>query len=171
MTVDQSVINYAVYEDANEYLGIAEITLPDISFLSQTISGSGIAGNVEAVLVGMTEAMTMTASFRNLTSDTVRLAEPRRHNLTLRVATQADDTVAAKVGIIATKHVMVATPKSLKGGTLKVATPNDASTDYAVSYWAAWQDGKKVLEIDPLNFICIINGVDYLASVKKALGK
>lgn len=32
-------------------------------------------------------------------------------------------------------------------------------------------DGSKVTEIDPLNFICIINGKDYLKDVRKALGK
>ena len=30
---------------------------------------------------------------------------------------------------------------------------------------------KKVRELDPLNFICYINGVDYLAGVRAALGK
>ena len=32
-------------------------------------------------------------------------------------------------------------------------------------------DGEKVLEIDILNFICFVNGVDYLEPVRKALGK
>ena len=32
-------------------------------------------------------------------------------------------------------------------------------------------NGKKVRELDPLNFICYINGVDYLAGVRAALGK
>ena len=32
-------------------------------------------------------------------------------------------------------------------------------------------DGAKVREIDPLNFIREVNGVDYLADVRKAIGK
>lgn len=32
-------------------------------------------------------------------------------------------------------------------------------------------DGKKKLEIDPLNYIYYVNGKDYLADVRKALGK
>ena len=31
-------------------------------------------------------------------------------------------------------------------------------------------DGKKVREVDQLNFICYVNGTDYLADVRKALG-
>lgn len=39
------------------------------------------------------------------------------------------------------------------------------------SYYATYIDGKKKLEIDPLNYIYYVNGKDYLADVRKALGK
>lgn len=48
---------------------------------------------------------------------------------------------------------------------------NRFATEFAVRYWATYIDGKKVREIDPLNFICLIDGTDYLADVRKALGK
>lgn len=31
--------------------------------------------------------------------------------------------------------------------------------------------GKTRTEIDKFNYVCVINGVDYLASVREALGK
>jgi phage tail tube protein FII len=34
-----------------------------------------------------------------------------------------------------------------------------------------YKAGKKVIEIDPINFICFVNGKDYLADVRTALGK
>ena len=40
----------------------------------------------------------------------------------------------------------------------------------SVRYWATYIDGKKVREVDQLNFICYVNGTDYLADVRKALG-
>ncbi len=40
-----------------------------------------------------------------------------------------------------------------------------------MTYYATYIDGKKVLEIDILNFIYYVNGVDYLEDVRKALGK
>lgn len=48
MAIDQSVINFAVYEDSVEYLGMSKVTLPDVTFLTQSISGAGVGGNVEA---------------------------------------------------------------------------------------------------------------------------
>lgn len=45
--MDQSVVNFAVYEDSIEYDGMAQVTLPDVTMLTQTVSGSGIGGNIE----------------------------------------------------------------------------------------------------------------------------
>mgnify|MGYP000016317945 CR=1 FL=1 len=44
MAIDQSIINFAVYEDSIEYAGMAKATLPDVTFLTQSISGAGIGG-------------------------------------------------------------------------------------------------------------------------------
>lgn len=169
--MDQSVINFAVYEDGTEFVGMAKVTLPDLTSLTQSISGAGIAGNVESVLLGHYEAMTLGLSFRNTTKQAIRLAEPRRHNIDLRIAQQDENTVKGAVEVRNVKHVFAVIPKSTKGGTVAPASPTDGSGEYAIRYWANYIDGKKVLEIDPLNFICFINGVDYLAPVRKALGK
>lgn len=169
--MDQSVINFAVYEDSTEFVGLAKVTLPDVTALTQSISGAGIAGNIESVLLGHYEAMTLGLSFRNTTKQVIRLAEPRRHNIDLRIAQQDENTVKGAVEVRNVKHVFTVIPKSTKGGTVAPASPTDGSGEYAVRYWANYIDGKKVLEIDPLNFICYINGVDYLADVRKALGK
>lgn len=169
--MDQANVNFALYEDNREFLGIASVTLPDITWLNSSISGAGIAGNVEAVIVGHLDAMTMTLNMRTATPDAIRLTEPRRHNIDLRVAQQDEDTVAGEIQIRKVKHVMVVVPKSFKGGSVAPASPADASGEYAVRYWAMFIDGEKVTEIDPLNYICRINGTDYLADVRAALGK
>ena len=59
MAIDQSIINFAVYEDSIEYAGMAKATLPDVTFLTQSISGAGIGGNIDAVILGHLEAMTL----------------------------------------------------------------------------------------------------------------
>ena len=169
--MDQSTINFAVYEDSTEFLGMSKVTLPDVTMLTQSINGAGLAGNIESVLLGHFEAMTLGLAFRNTTKQVVRLTEPRRHNIDLRIAQQDEDTVKGQVVVRKVKHVLVVIPKSTKGGTVAPASPTDGSGEYAVRYWATYIDGKKVQEIDQMNFICYINGVDYLEPVRKALGK
>ena len=68
--MDQSIINFKVYEDSVEYVGMAQATLPDLTALTQSISGAGIAGNVEAVILGHFDAMTLGLNFRTVTAAT-----------------------------------------------------------------------------------------------------
>ncbi|MGM9598691.1 MAG: phage major tail tube protein [Faecousia sp.] len=169
--LDQATIGLALYENGSEYFGIADVTLPDISYMTQVIQGAGIGGKIEAVMQGMTDTMSMTIKFRNASEHSIRLSEPRRHNIDLRIAQQYEDNVAGKTGARSLKHILVVIPKSDKGGNIAPASPSDGSGEYAVRYWATYIDGQLVREIDPFNYICNINGYDYLEDVRKALGK
>lgn len=169
--MDQNIINFAVYEDSTEYIGIAQATLPDLTALTQTISGAGIAGNVEAVVLGHFDAMTLTLNFRTINPHSVKLSAPRRHNIDLRVAQQVENTTKGVIEVQKAKHIMVVLPKTDKGGTVAPASQSNGSGEYAVHYWATYIDGKLYREVDPLNFKCVIDGVDYLADVRAALGK
>ena len=169
--MDQNIINFAVYEDGREYVGVAKATLPDLVALTQTISGAGIAGNIESVVIGHFEAMSLTLNFRTMTKESTRLSEPRRHNIDLRVAQQSENTAKGIIEVGKIKHIFVVVPKSDKGGNVAPASQSDGSGEYAVRYWATYIDGEKVREIDPINFKCEIDGVDYLAPVRSALGK
>ena len=169
--IDELVINFVVYEDATEYLGMAEATLPDIEFLTEEINGEGIGGNVEEIIIGHLSAMTTTLNFRTVCKSAVRLLEPRVHKLDLRVAQQQMNNRTSETEVSSLKHIMKVKPKKTALGKVAAASTADVSGEYAVSYYALYIDGKKNTEIDPLNFICIINGYDYLAKVRKALGK
>ncbi len=169
--IDQATVNFSVFENLNEYLGIASVTLPSLSWLTQQMSGSGLGGNIEAVLCGMVDAMTLTMNFRQFNDQALSLCSPEMHNITLRVAQQQESPIKGAVQIQGVKHTLRVMPKSLSGGNIAPASTADPSGEYAVRYWKAVVDNKVWIEIDPINFICIIDGVDYLAEVRKALGK
>ncbi|MBU5438290.1 phage major tail tube protein [Tissierella sp. MSJ-40] len=169
--INESIINFAVYENSTEYYGMAEVTLPEISSLTEEVKGAGISGTFESVILGHLEAMTLTLNFRTLVKDAVALLEPRDHQIDLRVAQQGKDTVSGQTTVTSVKHVMVVKPKKLNPGKVAPASPAEASMEFSATYWATFIDGKKTLEIDILNFIYFVNGKDYLADVRKALGK
>lgn len=164
-------ISYIVYEDAIEKLGVTEATLPDLEYMSETLSGAGIGGEIEEVLIGMMSAMTTTLNFRNVCPAAVSLAEPRTHKIDLRVAQQVTDSKTGDTKVVSVKHILKLKPKKTSMGKVATASAGELSGDYATSYFKTTYNGKTVTEIDPLNFICIINGTDYLAEVRKALGK
>lgn len=164
-------INFEVYEDGNNYCGTTQATLPNIAFIVQQINGAGLAGNVDVPILGMMEAMELGLNFRSPTDAAKSLAAPRAHHIDLRVAAQYWDSVAAEYGIEADKYVMTVRPKAMNPGNLQPATPADTANTFSVMYYAGYKDGQKIWEIDPVNYICIVDGVDYLADVRKALGK
>jgi P2 family phage contractile tail tube protein len=167
----ESNVVFEAYEDGNNFLGLTQATLPNITFLTQQINGAGIAGNVDAVVQGMMEAMELTLNFRSPTEAAVALATPQTHHIDLRVAAQFWDTVDAQIGIEADKYVFVVRPKSMNPGNIQPATAADTSSTYSVYTYMGYKDGEKIWEIDPMNYICTIKGVDYFADVRKALGK
>lgn len=169
--ISETTINAAVYEGATEYLGIAEVNLPDLAQLTTEVSGAGIAGKINSPIIGHIEPMSMTLNFRSVTEEAYKLSTPESHSLDLRVAQQERDSGTGKSGIQKIKYSIIATPVKLGMGKIAPASTSDASGEYSVTYLAVYIDGKKVTEVDPMNYIYIINGKDYLADVRKALGK
>lgn len=168
---DAANINFAVYEDAKEYIGMASATMPDLGYITQSHSASGIAGNIEDVILGHIEAMTLGLNFKTISDNAVSMAAPRYHNIDMRVAQQEEDPVSGKIVVNAVKHVMRVIPKKISGGTVAPASAGDVSGEYAVRYWKMTVNGEVRVEVDPLNFVCNIDGTDYLEPVRKALGK
>lgn len=167
----ETIINYSCYEDGKEYLGQVDATLPEIAALTQEISGAGIAGNIESVIIGHYAAMSMSINFRTVTHLALRLMEPRLHKLSLMAAQQESDAATGELVVKKVKHVVRARPKKFSPGKLAAASAADASGEFAVSYYALYIDGAQKMEIDPINFICKAGGKDYMEEVRKALGK
>ena len=110
-------------------------------------------------------------NFRSVTKAAIRLLEPRNHQIDLRASQQVWDSGAGRFKQSHVKHVLMVTPTKYSPGKLAPASPAESSGEYAVTYFATYIDGVKIMEIDILNFIFFVNGVDYLEDVRKALGK
>lgn len=171
MKQPESYVNFEVYEDAKMFCGVTQATLPDLEYITQTVSGAGIGGNVETILPGMMNAMTATLNFRTVTDNAINLTKPYLHNIDLRIAEQLGDTVKGTKSIICDKYVMSVMPKKTSLGSVKPASTGDASGEYSVQVFKGYRDGKLVFDIEPYNYKCQIGNVDYLASVRKALGR
>ncbi len=167
----EAYIDFEVYEDSVNLVGVAKVTPPDIEFLTASITGAGITGTIEAVLIGMVNTMTTTLNFRSVTDAATKLMSPKKHQLDLRVAEQYWDTVGVEKEVWADKYVLVVVPKKTSIGEIAPASAANVSGEYTTYYYAGYKDGEKLWEIDPFNQVCVVDGVDYLADVRKALGK
>ncbi|MRN51991.1 phage major tail tube protein [Paenibacillus monticola] len=166
----ERVIDYSVFLNGTEYLGTATATLPEITYLSETIKGGGISGEIEAPAPGQTGAMTLTLNWRTMEKAGTKLLAPIVHALDLRASVLGFDPALSEYVEEALKVTVRARPLGMSPGNLETSAAMDSSNTFSVSYIKIVQDGVETVEIDKYNYIHKIHGVDYLAQTKINLG-
>lgn len=168
--VPQLLINYRVYEDGVELIGTADIELPELEYMSEKIKGAGIAGEIDSPVIGHFGSMGIKINWRTISKPLIALASPKAHNLDFRGAIQVYDAGTGEYKVSSVKVVAKCTPKKTGLGKFNAGSPLDSSSEFEAAYLKVNIDDKTVVEIDKLNYICFIDGIDYLKDVRKALG-
>ena len=57
MNVPEKLINFRVYENGNDLIGIADVTLPKVDYMTETVKGAGIAGEIDSPVKGHYSSM------------------------------------------------------------------------------------------------------------------
>lgn len=168
--IPERLNNFTLSNDANKMIGIVDLELPSLEAMTDTVSGAGIAGEIDSPTVGHFGSMTTTINFRTITGDVMSLAEQKAHNLTARGSMQIYDAGTGEYKFSNVRVVMKAIPKNLGLGTFAPASATDTSHEFEVNYLKIEIDKKEVVEIDKLNFKAVINGKDFLSAVRQFLG-
>ena len=168
--VPERLINFRVYAEGNDLLGVANVELPSLEAMSDTVSGAGIAGEVESPILGHYGSMTTTFTWRTISADLTRLAELKAHALDLRGSQQVYDAALGTYSTVPVRVSLRAVPKSISLGSFEVGASTDSESEFEVLYIKVDVGGKTLVEIDKYNYIARFNGEDKLASVRKDLG-
>ena len=168
--IPERLINFNVYSGNDVLLGVAEVELPALEAMTDTISGAGIAGEYESPVLGHFGSMTATFSFRTLTDAGKTLLAQKSHEITIRGAQQVQNRATGAFDVQSVRVAMRATPKNLELGTFAVASTTDTSMEMEVTYIKIDVSGVTIVELDKLNTKFEVNGVDFLRGVRDALG-
>jgi P2 family phage contractile tail tube protein len=169
--IPEKGITFAVYYEGEDLLGAAEGELPNLEFMTEEVKGAGVAGTYDSIVLGHLSSMTLSLTWRNTTNAFIKLAHQRAHDLTMYSAQQDYD---AGLGIYKTNKIAVfvrAIPKTLNIGKLSVGEMTDTQTEFEVVYLKLEINDKERVEVDKMNYIFRVDGTDYLAGVRSALGK
>ena len=160
---------YNVYLDGKKLVGISdEVTLPDFEALTETLSGAGILGEIDEPLLGHFKASEMEIPFRTLNEYMFRLASMSKAlNLTLRASTQTIDTGNINTGAMPSRIVVKGKNKAITGGKLKQGEGTGSSIKVEITYILIEVDKVVMFELDKLNFVYKVNGVDLLSAIRK----
>ena len=91
------LIDFAIFSSGRELYGYADVTLPDIEFISDTIKGAGIAGEVDLGVLGQTKAMNMSIKWNTIDKDVTDLASQKVHDIEIRGAQQLYDSAKGEL--------------------------------------------------------------------------
>jgi P2 family phage contractile tail tube protein len=166
----EKLINFRVYNEGNDLLGVADVDLPAIESMTDTVKGAGIAGEVDSPTLGHYGSMTCTLNWRTNSKAVMELAKPKAHQVELRGAVQTYDSAAGAYETVSQKIVLKMVPKNTSLGRLDVGTGQDTSNEFEVNYIKIFIGGSEVFELDKFNYICKIDGQDFLADTREALG-
>ena len=168
--VPEKLINFRVYQDGDDLLGISDVTLPKLDSITETVKGAGVAGEIDDPTIGHFGSMELELNWRSLVKSNIVLAKPTGVHLDLRGACQGHDSAKNVLKTMLVKIVVEGTPKSTDLGKLDMGATTDTKNTIEVTYIKITVDGETVLEIDKFNYICVIGGVDYMADIRDALG-
>lgn len=166
--IPEVINNFNVYKSGNRMIGVTnEMTLPDIVSMTETISGAGLLGEYETVLLGHYSSIELEIPFRILEDDIFSLANPMDvQEITLRGTQQISDRDAS-LKTQGMRIVVRGRVKSFKEGALKMGGQMGSSVVLEVFYILIEVKQEKKFELDKLNEVLFVNGVDVMAQIKQ----
>ncbi len=169
--IPEKLIAFRAYLDGVDLLGVADVDLPDIEFMTETVSGAGIAGELDSPVLAHTQSMTLSLNWRVITANATALAAPKGHHLDLRGSVQYHDAAEGELTPRPVKLVVKGLPKKTGLGKLETGKQMETATELEVYYLKLLVDGRERMEIDKLNYKFVVDGVDYLRAVNDHLGR
>lgn len=166
--IPAAINDYNVYTNGRKLIGVgAEVSIPEIAQKTMELNGSGIGGDLNMPIPGQFESMEQELNFRTVYSGFEEvIAQGQSFDLTLRAAQQVagKDGTTKFVGLRIVERGFV---KKIAAGKVVRGEPMESTVTAELSYILIENNGRKLLEIDKLNGVHIVNGIDQMAGIRK----
>lgn len=173
MKLTNKTINYNVYRRDNSKAKLicdtSSLQLPSIEFLTDTLKGSGILGEIDMPTPGQIGAMTFTMSIKASNEDSAYLMSPETIRLEVRWVADRMNTTTAASEQVANKAFVTGRVKKFDEGKIEAGAASDGSYEYEVLAYQRIMNGKEILHINKLTGDLIINGINYGKQMQAAL--
>ena len=157
-----------LFNSGASYLGqVSEVTLPSLTRKMEEWQGGGMNAPIKTDQ-GM-EGLTLEWTCGGLMADVFKQYGITKHDgvqLRFTGAYQADDSS----GVSAVEITMRGRHSSIDMGSAKQGESSDFKVTSELSYYKLVVDNKTLIEIDIINMIEVVDGVDRLKDHRQALG-
>lgn len=168
MALPRKLKNFNVYGNGESYLGqVNEITLPVLTRSMEDYRGGGMSGPVK--IDNGQEAIELEHKYGGIMRPLLAQYGVTRHDgvqIRFAGAYQRDDTGA----VDAVEVVIRGRHSEIDMGNGKAGDDTEFTVKTAASYYKLTINGRTVIEIDLVNMVEIVDGVDRLAQQRRAIG-
>lgn len=161
---------YEVYHEGTRFLGMADVELPDFTFKTDTLTGPGIMGDLDMPGLGHTESLEITLNWRTINTDLIKLAAQKAHDVTLRGSQQNYDQSQKKIASEAVRIDFRGIPKQATLGKFEHVSQTESKSVFEVITLHVYVADVQKIKYDKVNYLCVIDGVDYLSEYRKNVG-
>ncbi len=167
-SIPTKVNRYNLYDDGERLFGNGdELTLPDLEMSSETLAGAGILGEIDDPTMGYFSNLSMEIPFRVLDKEAANMMNmATARTITIRGANQVTDS-EGNINYTAIRVVVRGRVAKLSLGKMKAGSPMDSAITLNLTYIMIELDGTRIFELDKLNEVFKINGVDMLKTIKE----
>lgn len=167
----EKINDFKIYaNDSKDLTGIADVELPALNSKTEEIDGAGIAGSYEAATFGHFESMQFKINWRMITDEIAQFLKPDSIKVDCRVVNQEYDNIGKSYRFIPNRIVIEGHVTKNELGKVSKGGLYEGSSEVEVTYFKLMRDGKTLIEIDKRNYKYVIDGVDYMKPIRKALG-
>lgn len=164
-----SGISFEVFAAGNRFLGLAEVSLPELEFSNVEMSGAGMAGKFNAPIKGFVDSAELELTWHTINDDLSFFNEQRAKDLQLYGAMENYNAATGNLVAQQVKINVRGFNKKFGLGSFKAAEQTETKTTLEVIYMKVTVGSKVIVEFDKINYKFIVNGTDYLADVRGAL--
>jgi P2 family phage contractile tail tube protein len=170
-TWPQKVANFSIFRDTYDLIGIADVTLPNITNLTDSWKGAGLAGETDVPIQAHFGPMSIVINWHVPNDMTMQLALQDGLTLDCWAAHQYHDSGVNQIQHRGWRFFFSTLPKGLNLGNLEVGVAGAASTELEVWALRGLYDDREQLLIDKEALICRVNGVDYARRIRQLIGR
>lgn len=173
MKYNARTIKCKLYDKSNGQSNVlgdtVTVTLPDVEFLTETFKGAGINGEIDMPTYGQIGSLVMEVSHHGLGQDSVKLFRIKNQHLECRWASQVLNSETGEAEVVGKKAIVKGFPKKLGVGSIESNKAEEASSSFELTYFKYVMGNRVLFEIDKLNDVLIVDGVDYSAAIRNVL--
>lgn len=154
MIIPNHVANYSIFKDGRRLIGCADITLPHLQNMNDTLKGSGIFGEIEMPTQAHYSAMSVTVNWLTITDDAVFATLQNGAQLDAWAALQAHDSSTGLIIHEGWRFIMTTVPKSFNLGKLEVGAKEEAVSEYELIGIRCLHNDVVMFELNKENGVC-----------------